>query len=53
MKLYKIDSWLNHDLFILIDGITTNTFSWDSSIGTSDICGTTNPAFDAYNTNFK
>lgn len=53
MKVYKIDSWINEKLFILLDGITKFTYTWDSTVGTSDICGNQNPITDTLNTNFK
>lgn len=37
----------------MVDGITQFTYTWDSTTGSSDICGNPNPITDALNTNFN
>lgn len=52
-KIYKIDSWQNRRLNMLVDGVATSTYTWSSSFGGGDTCGTfspsTNPVVGPYN----
>ena len=39
MKIYKVDSWNSENLFVIFDGVTTKTYTWDQNTGGADVCG--------------
>lgn len=53
MKIYKIDSWSSDSLFIMVDGVPTEIYSWDLSTGTSNLCGEANPLINTYNPQYN
>lgn len=53
MKLYKIDSWNNEELFVVLDGTTVKTYKWDQNTGTEDICGNQDPVFTSYDPQYN
>jgi len=53
-KIYKIDSWVNNNLFIMVDGVSVKIYTFNSANGgTTDICGNPTPIPDTINTNFN
>jgi hypothetical protein len=53
MKIYKIDSWSSDSLFVMIDGVSVQIYTWGTTTGTSDICGQTNPLINSYNPQYN
>lgn len=53
-KVYKIDSWPNNTIFMMVDGTSVATATFNSTnSGLSDTCGTPTPIPDSINTNFN
>lgn len=54
VTIYKIDSWIGNTLFIMLDGTTVQTYTFDATNGgTNDLCGNPTPIPDALNSNFN
>lgn len=53
MKIYKIDSWSSDSFFIMIDGVSTQIYTWGTTTGTTDICGQSNPLINTFNPQYN
>jgi len=52
-KIYKIDSWNNENLFVMVDNFAVRTYLFGQTNSSTEICGDPNPVFDSINTNYK
>lgn len=52
-QVYKIDSWDDERLFVMVDGQSVDIRTWGTATGTTDICGDPSPLIDATNPNYN
>lgn len=51
--MYKIDSWSNESMFVMVDNVAEKIYTFDQNSTGSNICGDPFPSIDSINTNFN
>lgn len=52
-KIYKIDSYNNENIFIMVDNVAQKIYNFQQTNSTQNICGDPYPVIDTINKNFN